>query len=75
PVTATQPITYMWQATGQSDVAHLGGITDTIVFTWAAGTMGTQLITTTASNDGGSVTGTHFIIFGASKIYLPLVMR
>ena len=76
PVTATQPITVMWQATGQSDVAHLlGEISDTIVFTWTSGTTGTQLITATATNDSGSSLGTHVIIFGASKIYLPLIMR
>ena len=75
PVTAAQPITYVWQATGQSDVAHLGGISDTIVFTWTSGTTGTQLITATATNDSGSSLGTHVIIFGASKIYLPLIRR
>ena len=75
PLTATQPITYLWQATGQSDVIHLNGLSDTIVLTWTAGTTGTQWITATASNDSGAALDTHFILFGARKVYLPVVMR
>ncbi len=75
PLTATQPITYLWQATGQSDVRHLNGLSDTIVLTWMAGTTGTQWITATASNDSGAALDTHFILFGARKVYLPAVMR
>ena len=30
PITATQPITYIWQATGQSTVTHTNGIADTV---------------------------------------------
>ncbi len=59
PVTAAQPITYTWQATGQSPVVHTGGLSDTVAFTWA--TSGTQAITVTATNFGGTVTGAHLI--------------
>jgi plastocyanin len=75
PVTATQPITYVWRAANQSTVTHHNGLSDTVVFTWTAGVTGTQWITVTASNSDGSVAGNHFIIIGASKIYLPLILR
>ena len=35
PLTATVPITYFWQATGQSPIMHTGSeLSDTVVFTW-----------------------------------------
>ncbi|MDY7076588.1 MAG: C25 family cysteine peptidase [Chloroflexota bacterium] len=59
PITATLPITYVWQATGQSPVTNTGGLSDTINLTWSM--TGTRAITVTATNAGGMVTGTHFI--------------
>lgn len=56
PITTTQPITYFWQATGQTPVAHTDkGLSDTLAFTWSAAAVGPQLITVTAENDAGSV--------------------
>jgi len=75
PLTATQPITYVWQAANQSTVTHHNGLSDTVVFTWTSGVTGTQLISATASNSDGSGTGSHIIIIDASKIYLPLILR
>ncbi len=76
PLTATLPITYLWQSTGQSDVTHVGGLSDTIVFTWPAGTFVTQLVTVTAANDSGMAVGGHSVIFNAPyKVYLPLVLN
>ncbi|HTP07927.1 MAG TPA: plastocyanin/azurin family copper-binding protein [Anaerolineae bacterium] len=76
PITATLPITYSWQADGQSPITHIGGdLSDTVVFTWTLGTTGTQLITATATNEGGTAIGTHYIIFNAVRVYLPLIMR
>lgn len=75
PITAALPITYFWQATGQSPITHTGGnVSDTIVFTWTSGTTGAQLITATATNAGGTAAGTHVIIFNALRVYLPLVL-
>ena len=70
PVTATAPITYVWQATvGQvgnlSYVTHTGGLSDTVAFAWNV--TGTQAITVTAANAGGTVTGTHVI-----SIHIPV---
>jgi plastocyanin len=76
PLTATLPITYIWQATDQSPITHTGSdLSDTVMFTWTSGTTGTQLITTTATNEGGTAIGTHVIIFNAVRVYLPLIMR
>ena len=61
PITATPPITYMWQATGQSPVTHVGSLSDTIAFTWPSGATGAQAITATATNQGGSAASTHTI--------------
>jgi len=57
PIAATQPITYVWQATGQLPVTHTSGSDDIVTFNWH--TLGTQAITVTAMNVGGSVTATH----------------
>ena len=76
PITATTPITYVWQATQQSAAMHTGGGTsDGVSFTWA--TAGTKAITVTASNALGAVTGNHTIDISAVRyrIYLPLVMK
>jgi plastocyanin len=62
PITATQPITYLWQATGQTSVTHADkGLSDTLSFTWPAADVGPQLITVTAENSAGSVSATYAI--------------
>jgi len=77
PITATQPITYTWQATDQASVAHTGaGLDDSVNFTW--GITGTKTITVTATNAGGAVTNSYSVtIHEASQrtVYLPLVIR
>ncbi len=72
PTTSTTPITYTWQATGQSSVVHTGGVNDTVVFTWT--TAGTKTITVTAANAAGSATATRTVTV-MGRIYLPLVRR
>ncbi len=59
PISTTLPITYTWQASNQLPVVHIGGLTDTVSFTWEG--IGTQTITVTASNSSGTVTNTHSI--------------
>jgi hypothetical protein len=68
PITVTVPVTYAWQATGQSVVTHGASLTatDRVSFTWA--TTGTKSITVTAGNEGGAVSSTHLV-----TIYEPLV--
>jgi hypothetical protein len=58
PITTTLPITYFWQATGQSPVTHTGGdLDDTVTFNW--NTPGTKTITVTATNAIGTATNTY----------------
>ncbi len=59
PITAAHPISYVWQASGQAPVTQMGGLSDTVSFVWSA--PGVQVVTVTATNFGGVVTGTHVI--------------
>lgn len=74
PPTATIPITFTWQATGQASITHsLYSVSDTMTYTWPV--TGTQTITVSAANCGGSVTNTHMITLYTSRVFLPLVLR
>jgi len=78
PITATQPITYVWQAANQSQVTHTGGgLNDTVNFTWNV--TGTQAITVTATNAlGTAVSNTHVITIteaSQSSVFLPIVIK
>jgi hypothetical protein len=55
------PVTYTWQATGQSTETHADShsLTDTLVYAWAA--EGRKAITVTVDHAGGTVTGTHAV--------------
>jgi len=75
PLDAMQPITYVWQATGQSLATHTGrGIADSINFTWSM--TGAQSITVTASNALNTVSDNHLVnVIRQYYIYLPVVLR
>ena len=80
PPTATQPITYTWQATGQSEVVHVGATTDMVAFTWLSA--GTYTVTVTADNGLNSVTDSHvitveeeIIVDPVFMLYLPFVAK
>jgi hypothetical protein len=68
PVTATQPITYIWQATGQTPRTHTNGLNDATTFNWPAGQAGNQTITLTAMNASSVATATHDITLVAIGI-------
>ncbi|OGN90183.1 MAG: hypothetical protein A2Y88_09415 [Chloroflexi bacterium RBG_13_48_10] len=72
PNDATTPITYTWEATGFTPLVHVGDTMDEIDFTWDE--VGTQAITVTAYNDGGSVVDTWSIMF-YFKMYMPIGLR
>jgi hypothetical protein len=59
PLTATQPITYVWEVSGHARVTRTVGLSDTVHLAWE--TPGIQTITVTALNTAGKVTGTHII--------------
>jgi hypothetical protein len=64
PPTTTLPITYTWQATGLSQETHVvNDATDTMSFTWS--TVGSQTVTVTATNIGGTVSNTHAVAIKA----------
>ena len=67
PVTATVPMTYLWQATGQSPITHAATLHahDSLSFTW--GMTGTYAVTVTAINSLGTATGTYTLtLIGAT---------
>ncbi len=60
PSTTTLPLTYVWQATGQSTLTRvINARTDTVPFTWTSA--GAKVITVTASNAAGSASDSHTI--------------
>ncbi len=72
-IAMTSPITYLWQATGQSPVVHVGGFSDSMSFVWD--TPGAKTITVTATNVAGSVLHTYAVDIGLRDLFLPIVMR
>ena len=78
PISATTPITYLWQASDQTPVTQTGHLSDTARFAWPV--TGTKTITVIAHNGGPPVSNTHTITITANrvrkkKIYLPLILR
>ena len=60
PITATQPITYQWQATAQLPITNGNGLSDTVTFRWPV--PHTYTVVVTASNGFSTVTDTHQIV-------------
>lgn len=76
PVTATLPITFTWQASGQAPVTHTGnGPSDWVTYTWPLQAAGQQVITATAMNAESVVTDTRTLTLAAHRVYLPLVIK
>jgi hypothetical protein len=74
PITTTTPITYVWEATGQSPITTTVQLTSTITFNWT--TNGEKVITVTAKNAGGTSRATHAITIRAQyRIHLPLALH
>jgi PKD repeat protein len=60
PLTATLPVTYVWQAMGQETITRSNkGISDSLPYSWHL--PGPKLITVTATNPGGTVSHSHAI--------------
>lgn len=76
PVTATLPITYVWEATDHTTATHpdVYSLIDTTPFTWT--NAGAKVITVTVSNSAGMTTTAWTItITEETWLYLPLIMR
>jgi len=66
PPSAAQPITYVWQASGQPAITHTGGLSDSVTFAWP--TPGPQTVQVKAINAGGMVSTTHLITIKANAL-------
>ncbi|CAG0935029.1 hypothetical protein TFLX_03853 [Thermoflexales bacterium] len=82
PITATTPITYVWQATGLTTQTHTGrGTSDTVTFTWPAGATGLKTISVSATNQAGTKSSSRTILISATPIvfnhwvYLPAIRK
>jgi PKD repeat protein len=59
PESAAQPITYIWQPSGQPPITHTSGLSDVLALAW--NTAQTYTITLTAQNAINTLTATHTI--------------
>lgn len=56
PPSTTVPLTYTWEATGQTPIIHSSDLSDAVTFTW--NTPGVKTIVVTAANAAASVSDT-----------------
>ncbi|MCP4428542.1 MAG: PKD domain-containing protein, partial [Chloroflexi bacterium] len=75
PISTTLPLTYTWEATGQTAVARAAAsLADVVSFTWPV--TGTQTITVSVSNAvGGPIIATHTFTVEMQTLYLPLMFQ
>ncbi len=74
PVSATQPITYVWEATDLPPITHTGGTIDLPTFTWSA--PGTKTLTVTASNRYAFAVSEILVdVKQTYRLYLPIVLK
>ncbi|MCP4426788.1 MAG: hypothetical protein GY803_20040, partial [Chloroflexi bacterium] len=75
PISTTLPLTYTWEATGQTAVARAAAsLADIVSFTWPVS--GTQTITVSVSNAvGGPIIETHTFTVEMQTLYLPLMLQ
>lgn len=71
PDTATQPVTYTWEATGHPPLTRQGTITDAITFSWD--NPGAKTVTVTAANGSGQVVDSHNITIDVGAVPLTAV--
>jgi hypothetical protein len=71
PISTSVPITYIWQATGQSSIVHVTDLNDTVAFSW--NWTGLQNISVTALNGSGSVSTSLSVFVDYHSAYLPLI--
>ncbi len=69
PISTTVPLSYTWQASGQSQLVHSAALTYAVSYTWNA--LGEQTIEVAASNSAGVVTSTHTITINEAPTPTP----
>jgi hypothetical protein len=72
PISATVPLTYVWEVAGQVPITHSGGLSDTLTLTWS--TPGTRTVSVTASNGAGAASDSVAVLV-EQRVYLPNVRR
>lgn len=73
PITASWPITYVWQATHQQPISHTAQSSDTAIFTWLD--PGLVTITLTIKNQGGMMLLQKVIqVVPNYYLYLPIIL-
>ncbi len=70
PITATLPVTYVWETTGYPVITDTNGVSATRAFSWP--TYGVKTIKLTASNPVSSRTQSRTITIEPYLIFLPL---
>ncbi|HSD84235.1 MAG TPA: hypothetical protein VLG46_10265, partial [Anaerolineae bacterium] len=73
PVTASVPLTYMWQATDYSPLTIVSGLSSSATFTWTS--TGFKHISVTVYNEGGVVSADPFLVEVRTLTFLPLVLK
>lgn len=74
PITATKPLTYVWQATGQKTITHTSILPDTTSFIWPL--TGPQEVRVTVGNVAGQVTITRPVtVIDGHLFYIPLAAK
>lgn len=74
PTSASLPITYTWQATGQPALIHTTGFQDVVLYHWS--TPGPITISVQARNSAGVVTNRKtLVVIAGRRLYLPLIRR
>lgn len=74
PLTATLPLTYTWEATGQDDwIIVRYAYSETVHFNWADS--GRKMVTVTVANEAGDAVVTTHLLAIKQYLYLPLVLR
>jgi ELWxxDGT repeat protein len=75
PLDASVPITYVWQATGFDPVTHVGGLSDSITFTWVE--PGLKTVQVDLSNPVSALHAEMTITINEVEmpVYLPAVSK
>jgi len=74
-VATLQPLTYIWQASGQPPVTHTGGLSDMLSVAWAIS--GTQTVSVTVRNSSGAVAAGRTLLVGGGairRVHVPLAL-
>ncbi|MBN1219248.1 MAG: hypothetical protein JXM69_10000 [Anaerolineae bacterium] len=75
PATARQPLSYTWQASAQMPITNVGGLSNTVTYTWNI--TGAKVMTVYVQNTIGVATGTYTVTIFEElyPIYVPLILK